>query len=1572
MNKLATATLGAAFLAASCVAAVVAVWFFATTVFDLEFPGAWLPSESAGSLKRVELRLEAGERGVLEHASGVRLQIPRRALRARARVSIAEVEPPPATLPSGVSLGPVFDVSVGGASLERPVTLTIPYDAENVSASDVRAVHWDDERGGWELLEGDADEDEGVIEVEVSDLSPFSTLVRDTGSEDGADVEIVSCGAEHAEPGAGEPFALVASVSGDAGSAGARMFVEFQIEGQASGYFASPSGLADAGGDAVFRSSAGPYDSGSYAVTCVLRAGRPAGETNLLPALGTGADWIAALLPEPLDRADGPVVRITSEPEPAAQIARVVPAPEPTAPAVSVDAETLDCGLASEAECELAGMYAPVLVTHPDERYLPRGVEGYVYRSELIDGGLDPGAPGIEISDLDDLGDAAYGEEHYLDLDGRGDLGGFPPDWPERVPTVYAAVRHGAGGVLYLQYHIFYYYDHLNPAQSEVCGRFLDVPSFCDPHEADWELIQLEFRRADSAATVLDQGLEPEAVAYSQHGWSEDRAWGSPDLEVAGDSHPVAYAALGKHANYFGTYAGAEAGAQALDLCDAARGLPLRPLDATLLGAGSEGGSEAIFEGTDWAPFVCARLEASEDQVSIVLDEISLSGKRLLPPALSVDAGTCRAEDLSPCGYELSFIADDTPWAAYQGLWGGSGKKIRGPGHGARWDRPWEWAGYETDLLLETEPAAAPTSGFVSVAAASGRIAFTSKRDGDNEIYVMNADGSGVLQLTDNDSSDQGAAWSPDGRRIAFESHREGDWDIYVMNEDGSEQTRLSDDVGSDGDPVWSPDGLLIAFVSLYRENSGNPRRHQLRVMNADGTEQNAWVSRHKDELGNPTWSPDGRRIAFEINDSGDNPEIAVVGAGPVHILTDLPEAERPDWSPDGLRIVFHAVDELDRFSTPEHTNIYLIDPEGKEAGRDVSWHRNVGLVDLTDRSASDWDPKWSPDGRRIVFSSNRDGDSEIYVMNADGSGIAQLTDNTASDFDPIWSSDGKHIAFLSGRDSEPGGEIYIMNADGSDQTRLTYNQHREYEIAWSPLAPTETSDVDIPRFEMEWDVSASELKADESFTLTVRMHGIQQPGEHGGISVSFPTLTSSGGLEHHHASAVADVEVVEYTTGTSNVKFHQSGATIYHREDNRQFSAEYLLVEADDATWSASADRTLVLRVTPKGEGDFPIQIRGWLCADKYESCRRDPVDGTNVDQQGYSVRHTSITVRSPQSTASNRIAFSSASGELYVINSDGTAMTRVAANGVFSWDGTRVAVATFDFLREDIEKDSSGNDVIRETAQYDISVMDADGSNSLRLTDSAGNDQYPSWSPGGTTIAFVSDRDHEDRTNDVYTINADGSGLRRLTDYKSRKFRLRWSPDGKRVAFQSRRQGEDSDVFVMGSDGSNLLRLTDNPGDVWDAVWSPDGQRIAFESDRDGNDEIYVMGADGSNPQRLTVDSAYDIDPAWSPDGQRIAFTSNRGGSFDVYTIRFDGSDLVRLTDDPGHDSDPSWSPDGRLIAFSSDRDHGDGTGEIYIMNTDGTRQIRLTDGSGVEPYYEPSWVVEDSQRVASEIPK
>ena len=263
------------------------------------------------------------------------------------------------------------------------------------------------------------------------------------------------------------------------------------------------------------------------------------------------------------------------------------------------------------------------------------------------------------------------------------------------------------------------------------------------------------------------------------------------------------------------------------------------------------------------------------------------------------------------------------------------------------------------------------------------RIAFTSNRDGeDSEIYVMNADGTGIVQLTDNSYSDWSPTWSPDGSHIAFWSNRDGeDSEIYVMNADGTGVVQLTDNSATDRDPNWSPDGSRIAFNS-YRDGDS-----EIYVMNANGGGvvqlTNNSVNDHV-----RSWSPDGRRLAFNTYRHGETGEIYVMNADGTGILrlTDNSVYDGvPAWSPDGNRIAFSSERDGDR-------EIYVMNADGN------------GVVQLTDNSAYDWSPRWSPDGSRIAFQSDRDGDSEIYVMNADGSGIVQLTDNSSSEWAPSWS----------------------------------------------------------------------------------------------------------------------------------------------------------------------------------------------------------------------------------------------------------------------------------------------------------------------------------------------------------------------------------------------------------------------------------------------------------------------------------------------------------------------------------------------------------------------------------------
>ena len=242
------------------------------------------------------------------------------------------------------------------------------------------------------------------------------------------------------------------------------------------------------------------------------------------------------------------------------------------------------------------------------------------------------------------------------------------------------------------------------------------------------------------------------------------------------------------------------------------------------------------------------------------------------------------------------------------------------------------------------------------------RIAFDSDRDGNWQIYVMNADGSGVTSLTDNDAPEGFPAWSPDGRRIAFESTRDGNPELYVMNADGSGVTRLTFNNARDWSPAWSPDGRRIAFDSNHDGNL------EIYVMNADGSGVTR-LTHNQTHDGTPAWSPDGRHIAFASGRDG-NLEIYVMnadGSGVMRLTDNDAHDGTPAWSPDGRRIAFTS----ERDGKDE---IYMINADGS------------GVTRFTYNGARDSFPAWSPDGRRIAFQSDRDGGNwDIYVMNTAG-----------------------------------------------------------------------------------------------------------------------------------------------------------------------------------------------------------------------------------------------------------------------------------------------------------------------------------------------------------------------------------------------------------------------------------------------------------------------------------------------------------------------------------------------------------------------------------------------------------
>jgi len=262
----------------------------------------------------------------------------------------------------------------------------------------------------------------------------------------------------------------------------------------------------------------------------------------------------------------------------------------------------------------------------------------------------------------------------------------------------------------------------------------------------------------------------------------------------------------------------------------------------------------------------------------------------------------------------------------------------------------------------------------------NGKIVFQTNRDGNYEIYTMNADGTGQTRLTNNAAEDSAPAWSADGTRIAFHSNRDGNYEIYTMNANGTGQTRLTNNAAEDSQADWSPDGTKLVFRT---DRDGN---FEIYTMNATGTGQTRLTNNPALDR-DPVWSPDGTKLAFGTNRDG-NDEIYTMnatGTGPTN-RTNNPAAGDlvPAWSPDGTKLAFRT----DRDGGFE---IYTMNANG------------TGQTRLTNNAALDSRPAWSPDGTKLAFDTNLDVDYEIYTMNAAGTGLTRLTNNAGLDLGPDW-----------------------------------------------------------------------------------------------------------------------------------------------------------------------------------------------------------------------------------------------------------------------------------------------------------------------------------------------------------------------------------------------------------------------------------------------------------------------------------------------------------------------------------------------------------------------------------------
>lgn len=273
--------------------------------------------------------------------------------------------------------------------------------------------------------------------------------------------------------------------------------------------------------------------------------------------------------------------------------------------------------------------------------------------------------------------------------------------------------------------------------------------------------------------------------------------------------------------------------------------------------------------------------------------------------------------------------------------------------------------------------------------------------------------------------------------RILFLSDRQNPgseaWDLYSMNPDGTAVTRLTSDPAAEGQAAWSPDGKRIAFSSERDDPSG-----EIYVANADGTGVTRITFSPGYDL-QPRFSKDGKRIVFTTSRFAADPAspafaefeimtMNVDGTGVTRLTSDGAGDLDPDWSPDGKKIVF-----MSNRADPSGPifDIYVMNADG------------TGVTQLTFGGPMNRTPAWAPGGKQIVFASE-DG---IFVMNADGTQLTAIATGNLSEALPLWSDDGKYIVFNKrvGADRD----IFVMNADGSGETRLTQTPSDDLAVAW-------------------------------------------------------------------------------------------------------------------------------------------------------------------------------------------------------------------------------------------------------------------------------------------------------------------------------------------------------------------------------------------------------------------------------------------------------------------------------------------------------------------------------------------
>lgn len=543
-------------------------------------------------------------------------------------------------------------------------------------------------------------------------------------------------------------------------------------------------------------------------------------------------------------------------------------------------------------------------------------------------------------------------------------------------------------------------------------------------------------------------------------------------------------------------------------------------------------------------------------------------------------------------------------------------------------------------------------------------------------------------------------------------------------------------------------------------------------------------------------------------------------------------------------------------------------------------------------QGALDYNPAWSPDGKWIAFTSERNGSADLYRVRLDGSGLERLTDDPAFDDQAAFSPDGSQIVFVTTRASGKAN-LWILDVQTHRAKPLTSGPGGDFRPAWSPdgkwIAFSSDRESSLPMAKGRWE----HLHLVDIYLVRPDGSGLKRLSRHGDFCGSPKWTRNSQSVVAYCMSAEE--------TWTYRVRVVE-GQTTLMRVD----------VATGEATpMSVGPGIKIFPSVLASGEVAYvrrDVQAQGVF----YASGKAGPAG--DVRWPSWSPDGSQVVygrVAAPTSPSFARKVWSR--NPQYELFSTGILPA-------YDQSGERyVATALAENLRDST-----------------LMLTDGDGPPKKLLESKDELIIAPQWSPRGDAIIFgigkfaafldftIGEKKPPDSTNggaQIAMINADGSGFRKITSGANNNGFAAYSPDGKRIVYRT--MGPDGDgLRIMNLENKSVTTITNGYDNF--PVWSPRGDLIVFMRKVQGDFDIFTVRPDGADVRQLTHSKGNDAHPTWSPDGEKILFSTTRMGFKDealytsapqpygeLFVMRYDGTQVEQLTDNQWEDAGPSWQP-------------------------------------------------------------